>query len=96
MEIDIKTYDTIFIGYPIWNADLPPIINTFLENNDLNGKIVIPFCGHGGSGLSCTPQTIKNKLKDADVITNGFDIYWANMEETPNKVDAWLKKLEIN
>lgn len=38
MEIDIKTYDTIFTGYPIGNADLPPIINTFLENNYLNGK----------------------------------------------------------
>lgn len=28
----------LMIGYPIGNADLPPIINTFLENNDLNGK----------------------------------------------------------
>lgn len=33
-------------------------------------------------------ENIKNKLKDADVITNGFDIYRSNMEETPNKVDA--------
>lgn len=28
----------LMIGYPIGNTDLPPIINTFLENNDLNGK----------------------------------------------------------
>lgn len=81
-NIDISNYDVIFIGYPIWNADLPPIINTFLENNDISGKTVIPFCTHGGSGLSRTPQTIKNKLNNATVITNGFEIYRTNMEDS--------------
>ena len=95
-EIDISTYDTIFIGYPIWNADLPPIINTFLENNDFSGKTVVPFCTHGGSGLSGTPQTIKTVLKEAKVITNGFEIYRLNMEEASNEVDTWLKELGIN
>ena len=95
-EIDISTYDTIFIGYPIWNADLPPIINTFLENNDFSGKTVVPFCTHGGSGLSGTPQTIKTELKEAKVITNGFEIYRLNMEEASNEVDTWLKELGIN
>ena len=95
-KIDISTYDTIFIGYPIWNADLPPIINTFLENNDFSGKTVVPFCTHGGSGLSGTPQTIKTELKEAKVITNGFEIYRLNMEEAPSEVDTWLKELGIN
>lgn len=95
-KIDISDYDTIFVGYPIWNADLPPVINTFLENNDFSGKTVVPFCTHGGSGLSGTPQTIKNKLSGANVITNGFDIYRTDMESAPDEVDNWLKELGIN
>jgi len=90
-QIDISDYDTIFIGYPIWNDDLPPIINTFLENNDFNGKTIIPFCTHGGSGLSGTPTTIKNKLSDSKVITNGFSISRSNMESADSNITSWLK-----
>ena len=95
-NIDISNYYVIFIGYPIWNADLPPIINTFLENNDFSGKTVIPFCTHGGSGLSRTPQTIKNKLNNATVITNGFEIYRTNMEDSPSEIEAWLNEVGFN
>ena len=95
-NIDISNYDVIFIGYPIWNADLPPIINTFLENNDFSGKTVIPFCTHGGIGLSRTPQTIKNKLNNATVITNGFEIYRTNMEDSPSEIEAWLNEVGFN
>ena len=95
-NIDISNYDVIFIGYPIWNADLPPIINTFLENNDFSGKTVIPFCTHGGSVLSRTPQTIKNKLNNATVITNGFEIYRTNMEDSPSEIEAWLNEVGFN
>jgi len=92
-QINISDYDTIFIGYPIWNADLPPIIYTFLENNDFNGKTIIPFCTHGGSGLSGTPTTIKNKLSDATVITNGFELSRSNMESADSKVTSWLEEI---
>ncbi len=63
-------YDVIYVGYPIWNSDLPPIINTFLEQYNFDGKTVVPFCTHGGSGLSGTPTTIANKLPNSTVIQN--------------------------
>lgn len=53
-------YDTIFVGYPIWNADLPMPLYTFFEEYDLSGKIVIPFVTHGGSGFSGTIRTIQS------------------------------------
>lgn len=91
--IDISDYETIFIGYPIWNSDLPPIINIFLENNDFDGKTVIPFCSHGGSGLARTPSTIADKLSNANVITNNFEIYRDDMDESKEKVDTWLSEI---
>lgn len=95
-KISLKDYETIFIGYPIWNADLPPIIDTFLESEDFDGKTVVPFCTHGGSGLSGTPTTIKNKLSNANVITDGFSLSRTNMEAALTEVDSWLSKIEWN
>ena len=58
---DFDNYDTVFIGYPIWCSDLPMIMYTFLEKHVFTGKIVIPFCTHGGSGESGTFQTVQEK-----------------------------------
>jgi flavodoxin len=48
---DIRKYDVIYIGYPIWWGTMPQIILTFLEKYDLSGKTIIPFCTHEGSGF---------------------------------------------
>ena len=40
---NMKDYDTIFVGFPIWWYVAPTIINTFLESYDLTGKTIILF-----------------------------------------------------
>jgi flavodoxin len=47
---DMKQYDEIFLGFPIWWGVAPHIINSFLEQYDLAGKIISPFATSGGSG----------------------------------------------
>lgn len=61
----IDEYGTIFVGYPIWNADLPMPLYTFLEEYDFSGKTIIPFTTHGGSGFSGTVQTISELQPNA-------------------------------
>ena len=63
-----ESYDTVFIGYPIWWGDLPMILHTFMESYDFTGKTVIPFNTHEGSGQSGTQSTIASKLSDATVL----------------------------
>lgn len=41
---DWDSYDTVFIGCPVWWWTAPMIINTFAESYDFKGKTVIPFC----------------------------------------------------
>lgn len=48
----LDDYETILIGFPVWWYTLPTIINTFIESLDFNGKILIPFCTSGGTGIS--------------------------------------------
>ena len=48
---DMSDYSVVFIGYPNWWNTHPTIINSFIEANDLGGKIVIPFMTSGGSNI---------------------------------------------
>lgn len=45
------SYDTVFIGYPIWWGIAAWPMNTFVEANDFTGKTVIPFCTSSSSGI---------------------------------------------
>lgn len=45
------SYDTVFIGYPIWWGIAAWPMDTFVENNDFTGKTVIPFCTSSSSDI---------------------------------------------
>ncbi|MBQ6269148.1 MAG: NAD(P)H-dependent oxidoreductase, partial [Bacteroidetes bacterium] len=47
----LTDYSIIMIGFPVWWYTAPTIINTFIESLDLTGKILIPFCTSGGTGI---------------------------------------------
>ena len=65
---DVSEYDTIFFGYPIWWGDIPMCMYTFIEAHEWNGKKIIPFCTHEGSGAGRTESTLKKAMKGAEVI----------------------------
>ena len=46
------SYDTIFIGYPIWWGIAAWPVDDFVKSNDFNGKTVIPFCTSASSGIA--------------------------------------------
>lgn len=64
---NMEEYDIVFIGYPNWWGDMPSIVYNFLESYDFSGKVILPFCTHGGSGLSGTVRTISSMLPDSEV-----------------------------
>lgn len=92
---NFDSYDTVFIGYPIWWGDLPMIMYTLMENYDFNGKNVIPFNTHEGSGDAGTYSTIDSKLPNAKVNTKGLalDGKTARSEDGKQKTIDWLKEL---
>ena len=47
----IEPYDTIFVGFPIWWGICPRIIQSWIDNNELAGKTLIPFATSGGGGI---------------------------------------------
>ncbi|HIW65467.1 MAG TPA: flavodoxin [Candidatus Alistipes intestinipullorum] len=96
-EIAAEEYDVIFLGYPNWWGDLPMPVYTFLERHDWQGKVVIPFCTHEGSGLSDTENRLRTACRGASVL-NGLAVRGAvaqNERETARRqVLEWLKRLK--
>ena len=87
---DMAQYQTVIIGYPIWWGDMPMAVYSFLDEYDLSGKTVLPFCTHGGSGLSETDKNIQNEEKDAKV-ADGLVISDSSLDDADGDIDQWLK-----
>ena len=92
---NLDQYDTIFIGYPNWNADLPMPLYTFLEEYDFSRKTIIPFTSHGGSGFSRTVQTISELQPDADISNKGLSISRNDVADSEKEVTDWVKDLGL-
>lgn len=93
-QIDnLEDYDTIFIGYPNWWADLPMVMYSFFDEYDLSGKTIIPFCTHRGSRFSGTINTIQELEPDATVITEGFTVSHEGAGNAASDISEWLKEL---
>ena len=64
---DMDKYDLIYIGFPIWWYREPSIIDTFIEQYDLSGKVIVPFCTSGSSDIGQAPMNILKLAPDAYV-----------------------------
>ena len=90
---NLDGYDTIFIGYPNWWADLPMAVYSFFDEYDFSGKTIIPFNVHNGSRFSRTIQTIQELEPDATVLEDGFTVSEQTVAEAAEDVAAWLEDL---
>ena len=57
---DLRPYDTIYLGFPIWWGICPRIIQSWVENNLLDGKTLIPFATSGSSPIDGAVQFLRD------------------------------------
>lgn len=60
------SYDTVFIGYPIWWGIAAWPVDTFVEANDFAGKTVIPFCTSSSSGIGDSGELLADLAGTGD------------------------------
>ena len=93
---DMSNYDTIFIGAPVWWGDWPMILYTVFESTPLEGKTLIPFSTHAGSGLSGFDRSLAAAYPDCTV-AKGLAVAGTDAQNNPDKVQAsvtnWLSEL---
>ena len=94
-EIDIDSYDNIFIGYPMWWYTFPMIIYTLFDKYDFSGKTIIPFNTHMGSGDGGTYRTITELEPNATVLS-GLPVEMSEAERgCKEKVAAWIHNIQV-
>lgn len=89
---DISQYDVIFVGTPVWEYSYSPSVLSFLSSHDFNGKIVIPFTTHMGSGLAGIDEKIRKMYPKATVL-QGLAIRNDTAKASVAEINAWLQKL---
>ena len=90
---NLDNYDTIFIGYPNWWADMPMVLYSFFDEYDFAGKTIIPFNVHNGSRFSRTIETIQELEPEATVIEDGFTVSEHDVADAQADVASWLEGL---
>ena len=90
---DLSQYDTVFIGGPVWWGTYPQVMFTLFKDINLDGKTVIPFTTHEGSGLASCANDVKKAFPKANV-TGEFSIYGHEVRGGKAKVERWLKGLK--
>lgn len=66
-RLDLAAYDTVYLGYPIMFGTFAPPIYTFLDSNDLSGKVVVPFCTYGSGGRKASSRELSTLEPNAKV-----------------------------
>lgn len=92
---DFEKYETIFIGGPVWWSDLPMAVYTLIDKHNWQGKTVVPFVTHEGSGLTSVPNNLE-KATGAKMLA-GLAVYGHVAQNERDKakeiVTNWLKKI---
>ena len=88
-DLSVETYDTIFLGFPIWWGTAPKVVHTFLEKYDFSGKKIIIFATSGSSGLGNTANTLKQSISEPATVIEG-DVL--NSNTSVEDLKQWLKK----
>lgn len=88
---DMSQYSTVYIGGPVWWGTYPQVMFTFFDKHDLNGKTILPFTTHEGSGLGSVVGDLKKLYPKAN-FKQAFSIYGheARKESMKAKVSTWI------
>ena len=93
INVDLSKYAEIILGTPVWWNTIAPVIRTFLKQNDLSGKKIVPFATNGG-WIGRTFKEIKDLCPNSTV-ENEMNIVFEGSElSTPKKeVENWINSL---
>ena len=86
-HIGLEKYDTIILGFPVWWYTAPRIINTFIEENNLEGKNVYVFVTSGGSGSEGSFKDLKETYPNINFISSRR----LRGTETEDDYKEWIK-----
>ena len=89
---DIKEYEVIYVGSPIYWGGMPEELFTALKGLNYQGKIIRPFVTHEGSGLSGVPSQLRQLCVGAEVL-EGLAVIGSQAKESKQRVEDWISQV---
>ena len=62
------SYDTIYLGFPIWYGCAPDVVHSFCKGYDWDGRKLYVFATSGGSGIGKTAEKLQPFVQGADIV----------------------------
>ncbi len=87
---DIRLYDVIYVGFPVWWYREPSIIDTFMEAYDFSGKKVVPFATSGGSPMGDAEKRMQALAPKAKVAKGKRFAAHVSGKELSDWATEWL------
>ena len=73
LGVSVQDYDTIFLGYPVWFGTYANPVASFVSQQGLVGKTVVPFCTFGSGGLESSTANLRQAMPEARVM-DGYGV----------------------
>ena len=83
---DISSYDVIYVGFPVWWFNAPMAIGSFLDEYDLTGKKIVPFCTSQDNGIDVCMKYIEKHAGNG-IVLNGYRVNNSSDED----ILRWLE-----
>lgn len=91
---NISQYNKIVLGSPIWWYTMAPPVRTFLSEYNFDGKEIIPFYTHGGSGsANSNPEILQICPKSK--LGSELSVFHSDLDSSDGEIEKWAKKNKL-
>lgn len=95
--IDMKQYDVIIIGTPVWAGTFSPPIKSLISQYPIQGKKIGMFACHGGGGAAKCFEKLKKALPGNEFLSViDFVEPLRKSDENTTKAIKWAEGLNIS
>ena len=84
-------YDTVYLSFPNWWADLPMAVYSFFDAYDLSGKTINVFVTHEGGGGYLSMVVPVRELEPGATVNEALAIRGGSVTGEENAVREWVK-----
>lgn len=100
LKVNLDDYDRIVVGSPTWWYEPAPVVMSFLKQNDLKGKTVIPFMTDAGWPGHVIMDMTKAAEDSGATVENSHEFRFSaasghrdEMKTSQRELEEWIKSL---
>ena len=94
IDKDMKEYDEIIIGTPIWNSKGVPAINAFLKDEEIRNKVTGLIITSGGGDIDKCVKDLEAKVPNAKLKVSLLDRKHKDYSLNSEKIDAFVANFD--